>query len=142
MCLRVFVFLCCAIVAFGTATAQEYYDEWRDGPLYDRAPTDEVMRLPKYCWGQYNPKLKGPQFRIDSKSCGVWTNHFCQALLMFNRSQNLMASATQRRNYLHGATGNLEYTMKGIKDYPSCYIRKHVAIMLKRARMAKMMMMP
>lgn len=128
--------LCYLLITMGTAAAKDIYDGKRDGPLYNRAPPDEVVRLPKYCWGQYNAKLKGPKFNIQRESCGVYTNHFCQGMLQFNRSQNPMASPSERRQYLAEAAGNIEYTMKGIKDFPGCYIRKHVAIMQKRVRMA------
>jgi len=121
-------------LVMGNAGAGNIYDEKRDGPLYDRAPPDELIRLPKYCWGQYNPKFKSPRYNIDRNICGVRTNHFCQGILRFNRSQNPLASATERRQYLALAIKNFDYTMDGIKPYPKCNIRKHVMLMQKRAR--------
>lgn len=122
--------------------AQNIYDAKRDGSLYNRAPPDEVMRLPKYCWGHYNPRFKGPRFNINKDICGPFTNHFCQGILHFNRSQNPMASKSERKQYLSGSVGHFEYTMKGLKNYPRCNIRKHVTLMLKRARTAASMQMP
>jgi hypothetical protein len=118
--------------------AEGIYDDKRDGSLYNRAPPNELMRTPKYCWGHYNQRFKGPKFNIDRRLCGPYVNHFCQGILRFNRSQNPMASKAERRQYLSQATGNFEYTMKGIEAYPQCNIRKHVIMMQKRVRMAAM----
>lgn len=124
------------------AQAAGIYDDKKDGSLYNRAPPNEVMRLPKYCWGHYNPKFKGPKFNIDKTLCGPFTNHFCQGILRFNRSQNPMASKGERRKYLTQAAGNFDYTLNGLKDHPRCNIRKHVMIMRQKARMAVATPMP
>ena len=93
--------------------------------LYSEAPVAEVMALPKFCWGKYIEKAKDkPQYNISKKQCGPYTNHYCQGLLRFNRSQSPMASKAEQRNYLKQAMGNFDYTLKGIKDYPACPIRR------------------
>lgn len=120
--------LSCSVCAAGD---KPYFDGRQS--LYNEAPPNEVAALPKYCWGKYIAKFKGPKFNISSKSCGVRHNHFCQGLLQFNRSQHPMARRGEKVNYLHQSIGNLEYTWKGIKDLPACPIRKHVQIAYRRA---------
>jgi hypothetical protein len=122
--------LACGGVA-SAAGGKPYFDGRQS--LYNQAPANEVAALPKYCWGKYIAKFKGPKFNISSKSCGVRHNHFCQGLLQFNRSQHPMATQGEKASYLHQATGNLEYTWNGIKDLPACPIRNHVKIAYRRA---------
>ena len=45
-----------------------------------KAPTNEVMLLPRFCWGQYLPGVDGPPYTIEG--CGVWMNHYCPGLLL------------------------------------------------------------
>ncbi len=136
------IFLILALVIggnlYGAAWAAGLYDE-KKGDSYNHAAPDEIMRLPKYCWGHYNQRFKGPAYNIDRKICGPYINHFCPGILRFNRSQNLMATAMERQHYLRLALKNFDYTTKGIKDYPGCYVRKHAIIMQQRAKMAASM---
>lgn len=125
----------------GVAGAAGVYDE-KQGSSYNNAAPDELMRLPKYCWGHYNKRFKGPKFNINRASCGPLMNHFCPGILRFNRSQNPMASKAERQGYLRQSLKNFDYTMNGMREYPGCYIRKHVLIMQKRARIATSMAMP
>jgi hypothetical protein len=116
-----------------TATAGDkpYFDGKQS--LYRQAPANEVAALPKYCWGHYIPKFKGPQYNISRERCGVAHNHFCQGLLQFNRSQHPMASKSEKAGYLKGAIGNFEYTLRGTADCPACPIRRHAKIIYRRA---------
>lgn len=129
--------LTCLLVAQG-AVAEGVYDE-KQGSSYNHAAPDEMMRLPKYCWGHYNARFKAPKFNISKSSCGPMMNHFCPGILRFNRSQNPLASPNERRMYLAQSIRNFDYTMNGMKKFPACYIRKHVAIMQRRARTASSM---
>ncbi|MGE3773757.1 MAG: hypothetical protein AB7I32_12585 [Gammaproteobacteria bacterium] len=129
--------LACALVA-GVVAAEGVYDE-KKGSSYNNAAPDELMRLPKYCWGHYEKRFKAPKFHISKQSCGPMMNHFCPGILRFNRSQNPMASKMERQSYLRQSLKNFDYTMNGMKEYPGCYIRKHVLIMQKRARLAATM---
>lgn len=129
--------LACLVMA-GNTFAASIYDE-KKGSSYSHAAPDELMRLPKYCWGHYNKRFKGPAYNINRQTCGPYTNHFCPGILRFNRSQNLMAGAMERQHYLRLALKNFDYTMNGLQEYPGCGIRKHVAIMQRRARMAASM---
>jgi hypothetical protein len=138
MCLTLAILL----LSSASALAGGIYDDKRDGSLYNSAPPAEVTRLPKYCWGRYNPKLQGPKYNIDPRSCGPFTNHFCQGMLRFNRSQNPMASKAERAKYLKQSLGNFDYTLNGLKNYQGCFMRKHALIMQKRARIAASTPMP
>lgn len=134
---RILLFAICCLFSLAGAAAG-VYDE-KNGSSYSTAAPDELMRLPKYCWGHYNKRLKNPKFHISKSSCGPFMNHFCPGMLRFNRSQNPLASKAERETYLKQSLKNFDYTMKGMREYPGCYIRKHVAIMQKRARMAATM---
>lgn len=127
----------CVFTAVG-ASGRSIYDE-KKGSSYSNAAPDELLRLPKYCWGHYNKRFKGPKFNISKESCGPLINHFCPGILRFNRSQNPLAGKAERAGYLKQSIGNFDYTMDGMKQYPGCYIRKHVMMMQKRARMAASM---
>ncbi|MCC7325351.1 MAG: hypothetical protein IT521_00915 [Burkholderiales bacterium] len=129
------IVLTCFYTVASSASAADYYDE-KKGSSYNHAAPDEIIHLPKYCWGHYNQKLTNPKYHINKSSCGPWMNHFCQAILQFNRSQNPLAGKMERQGYLNQSIGNLDYSIKGLKDYPACYIRKHVLMMQKRVRMA------
>jgi len=125
----------------GVAEAKGIYDE-KHGSSYNNAAPDEMMMLPKYCWGHYNRKFTAPKYNINRQSCGPMMNHFCPGILRYNRSQNPMASRDERNHYLRHSMKNFDYSMKGMKEYPGCYIRKHVMMMHKRARMSSMTALP
>lgn len=132
-----FLFAC--VLAVDGVDAAGIYDE-KKGSSYNHAAPDELLRLPKYCWGHYDEKrFKGPKFKINRASCGPLINHFCPGILRFNRSQNPLASKMERKQYLGMSLKNFEYTLNGLKDYPGCYIRKHVVMMQRRARLAATM---
>jgi len=125
----ILIAICCGQPA--VAGEKPYFDGKQS--LYKEAPPNEVAALPKYCWGKYIPKFKGPQFNIPPERCGVHHNHFCQGLLQFNRSQHPMASKAEKANYLKSAIGNFEYTLRGTADFPGCPIRRHAKIIYQRA---------
>lgn len=137
----VVVALVSLLVQASAVGAASIYDE-KKGSSYSTAAPEEIMQLPKYCWGHYNKKFKGPKYNINKQSCGPYMNHFCPGILRFNRSQNPMAGKGERQTYLKHSLRNFEYTIKGMKEYPACYIRKHALMMYKRASMARSMPMP
>jgi len=136
----VLLLLVCSVVA-PLAGAEGVYDE-KQGSSYNHAAPDEMMRLPKYCWGHYNKRFQGPKYNINKAACGPMMNHFCPGILRFNRSQNPLASKAERQGYLKRSLKNFDYTMNGMREYPGCNIRKHVLIMQKRARTAATMAVP
>jgi hypothetical protein len=119
------------LLSINSSAGNKTYFDGSDN-LYSQAPANEVAALPKYCWGKYIAKFKGPQFKI-SPQCGAGTNHFCQGLLRFNRSQHPMALGKEKATYLHGAIKNFEYTWRYIKDLPGCPIRRDVQLIYRRA---------
>jgi hypothetical protein len=84
----------------------------------------ELVQLPKFCWGQYNKSLKGPEFNIHG--CGVGMNHYCQALLALKRSDAPGLPEAKRVQELVTAKRGTEYTLSWMRDYPGCPIRSHV----------------
>jgi len=99
-----------------------------DGNAVSDSPTaTEVIRLPKFCWGQYNPTLTDPQFTITG--CGVGMNHYCPALVYYNRTSN-STNPVARKQYLQRALGDIEYTLGYMKrnagEFPNCPIKAHV----------------
>ena len=96
------------------------------------APAGEVMLLPQFCWGQYNnSKLKGPQYHIHD--CGPGMNHYCGALLGYNRAMG-MSSRDARERELRRALEGVEYTLQWMKKWPACPIRGHVEKTYSRVR--------
>lgn len=125
------VLLVCLAANAAFAGEKPYFDGKQS--LYRNAPPNEIAALPKYCWGHYMQKFKGPKFNIQREQCGVRHNHFCQGLLQFNRSQHPMASKLERRHYLKSAIDNFEYTIQGVKDFPACPVRRHAQLIHRRA---------
>ena len=87
----------------------------------------EMTRLPQFCWGEYNPALTQPQFRIDG--CGTGMNHYCPALVLHNRALKSTSGGTKKQ-FLQRALTGVEYTLQWMKvnmeKYPNCPIRAHV----------------
>jgi hypothetical protein len=88
------------------------------------APASELMLVPQFCWGQYNSsQFKGPQFHIHD--CGPGMNHYCGALLGYNRAMK-MASRGAKESELRAVLDGVEYTLRWMKKWPACPIRSHV----------------
>jgi hypothetical protein len=98
-----------------------------------QASASEVLSLPRYCWGQFNPNLTGPQFKIND--CGVGMNHYCGSVLEFNRSYSTREEF-RRVQHLTVALRGVEYTLGWMKDYPNCPIREDVLKTYTRVRSA------
>jgi len=96
-----------------------------------KAPAIEVLALPKFCWGQYHEEPMGPEFYI--RDCGVLMNHYCPGLLMINKAPKAKTSG-ERKQWLGRGLADTEYTLRGMKDYPSCPIRSHVEATFSRVR--------
>jgi hypothetical protein len=95
------------------------------------APASEVAMLPQFCWAQYMDNVSGPQYTIHD--CGVFTNHYCPALLELQRANKAFGTKKrgERVQHLQVAKKETLYTLNGIKDYPNCHIRQHVENTLK-----------
>jgi hypothetical protein len=101
--------------------------------LYNQAPPNEVAALPRYCWGKYDGRFKGPRYQIPRDRCGGGHNHFCQGILRFYRSQHPMATSREKKWYLNVAIENFEYTAHNLRKFPQCPIRRDVQTILRRA---------
>ena len=101
------------VMTSGSAIAQKY-----------KAPASEVVLLPKFCWSQYMSNVKGPQYEIPKRSCGVGMNHYCPALIELNRG--MKSTGSKRRQHLVVAKRGIQYTLRWMKPYPSCPIRAQV----------------
>jgi hypothetical protein len=90
------------------------------------AVTDvEIAQLPKFCWMQMEvPGASGPEYKINA--CGSLVNHYCPGLLYLIRSKS-SANKSRRVSLLEHASIDIGYTEQGIKEYPQCSIRGHVA---------------
>ena len=87
----------------------------------------ELAQLPKFCWAEMEvPGATGPGYSIPKSECGYWANHYCPGLVKLNRFKK-SANKSQQLSLLMGADGDVSYTEKGIKDFPQCSIRGHVA---------------
>ena len=83
----------------------------------------EVTLLPKFCWGQFlKDKFKGPRFHIPVQTCGVYTNHYCPALISLARANRSLEDRL-KRGYLRFAEDGVAYTLRNTRKYPHCPIR-------------------
>lgn len=99
-----------------------------------KAPLENVMLLPQYCWGQYDAQFQAPQYFISRSLCGVGMNHYCPGLLEY---QKAMAETSPGRRFqrLKVVLGDIQYTLSWMKDYPNCPIRGDVLRLQNQVRM-------
>lgn len=93
----------------------------------------EVLLLPGFCWGKYNPAIKNTGKGINN--CGPGMNHYCSAVLEFNRSYSAR-ERFRRVQHLEVALRGVEYTLGWMKNYPYCSIRQDVLQTYTRVRSA------
>jgi hypothetical protein len=87
----------------------------------------EVAQLPKFCWAQMEvPGATGPGYTIDRNECGYLTNHYCEGLVRLMRFKSA-GNKQKQLTLLRQASEAVAYTEGGIKNYPRCSIRPHVA---------------
>lgn len=89
----------------------------------------EQALLPKYCWGAFNPKFRGPgmeAYSLPTGGCGGGMNHFCPALVSLNRAKKAISDPSKRGYWLGVARGHIEYTLTAVKDYPACPLRQKI----------------
>jgi hypothetical protein len=69
----------------------------------------EVLRLPKYCQGQFIDNVKNiPGYKIGN--CGVFMNHYCYGLNFLNRASDFSASKGARQWNANRARTDIAYT--------------------------------
>ena len=98
-----------------------------------KAPADEVVLLPQFCWAQYMPGIEGPQYSING--CGVWMNHYCPGLLELIRARKPNTTRGQKIQHLKVAKSATEYTLMHMEDHPVCSIRKQAQETLQQINM-------
>lgn len=96
-----------------------------------KAPASEVAQLPRFCWAQYMANVEGPQYEIPRKTCGVFTNHYCPALLEVIRANKSFGNLGVRKQHLMVARKETLYTLFHMKEFPSCPIRSHAESTLR-----------
>ena len=99
-----------------------------------KAPLENVMLLPQYCWGQYDAQFQGPQYFISRPLCGVGMNHYCPGLLEYQKAL-AETSPGRRAQRLKVVLGDIQYTLRWMKDYPNCPIRADVLQLQNQVRM-------
>lgn len=99
-----------------------------------KAPLEDVMLLPQYCWGQYDKSFQGPQYSISRPLCGPGMNHYCPGLLEYQKAQNAL-SRGERIRRLNVVLTDIHYTLQWMKDYPNCNIRGDVLQLQNRVLM-------
>jgi hypothetical protein len=86
----------------------------------------ELAQLPKFCYAQYQvPNATGDEFRI--RDCGPAMNHYCSGLMWIIRAKAATGNKNARMTMLGRAATDITYTENGMKDYPQCPLREHVA---------------
>jgi hypothetical protein len=108
------------IVTVGAADAKTLYS----------APANEVLLLPRFCWGQYMAGVDGPEFEI--RDCGVAWNHYCPGLIQLNEARKPNVTRGAKIQLLQRAKTNTLYTLRGIEPYPACKIRTHAQTTLQQ----------
>lgn len=101
------------------------------------APTVlELIQLPKGCQiqlgpqyqsaAQTQPKPQGQPAADDPvrRTCGVYMNHFCTALVYHNRAAKLEAPKDSRRYWARRARADMNYTVNNM--LPTCVMKQEV----------------
>jgi hypothetical protein len=87
-----------------------------------RATALEVMQLPQYCWGQFNPQFTGPAYHLP-KGCGTGMGHYCPALVSLVRAKK---ASGDRGYWLNVADDHMGYTIDRLGDPAKCPIAQDV----------------
>ena len=93
---------------------------------YVKPTLSEFYRLPKFCWGWFASNYKDPRYRIPKSSCGPGMNHYCPGLIVKMRADAMLDDPKKRIQMYQRVRQNVDYTLRWMKDYPTCVIRRHV----------------
>jgi hypothetical protein len=85
----------------------------------------EIAQLPPFCWEQYLDGVSGPQYRIDTQTCGPFVNHYCPGLVELMRAKASTGHSKKRLHHLKKAQHETLNTLRGLEKYPACSIRRH-----------------
>lgn len=110
----------------------------RAAPPSQYKPTmSEVMLLPQFCWGQFNPEFKGkgPQYDITQiPNCGTTNVHYCGGLVAMNRAKRQFKD---RGYWISVAEGEFRYSANVYNKYPNCPLGPHLQQSLHELHMLK-----
>jgi hypothetical protein len=84
----------------------------------------EIVRLPQYCWAQFNPAYKSQGIATPMDLCGVGMNHLCPGLVQINRATTATYDKQVRKGALGQARIEISYTME--RTSPTCSIAQDV----------------
>jgi hypothetical protein len=97
----------------------------------------EVARLPKFCQGQYVPSLRNaPGYTITG--CGVYANHFCPALVLLNRAEDVTVPRQERQYALKQAGDNLAYSRNHLPS--TCWLMPNLSASEARFKLLTIML--
>lgn len=85
----------------------------------------ELLRLPKFCWHTFTASHRGSGYNIPKQSCGPGMNHYCPGLLRKLRADDPLRKKSERVQLYKQALADVNYTLRWMKAYPSCFIRRH-----------------
>lgn len=105
----VFCIVLCSLVA--SAWAGKY-----------KAPAVIVATLPQYCLAQYIDGLEDDK-RFQIIGCGAYSNHYCPGLVEIAQARKTH-NVSKKSELLNSARKNMEYTLRGTKDQPNCFLRQ------------------
>jgi len=97
--------------------------------LSNNVQRSDVLQLPQFCWGYFISELRTPEFLIPP-TCGPYTNHYCEALLPFNKAKVRGLTGTARETAIRDARNATIGLLANIKSYPACPIRSYAESIL------------
>lgn len=103
----------------GAAMAQPNLPSpWNPTPM-------EMVKLPQYCWAQFNAEYKAQGIPTPDDLCpGAGMNHLCPGLVQLNRAATATYDRQFRRRVAGQARVELDYTLKRLR--PGCRIAQEV----------------
>lgn len=79
----------------------------------------DVMALPQFCWGYFIPEMRTPEYMIP-RSCGPYTNHYCEAVLPYNRAKIRGTMGPARETATRDLHQKTLGFLQNIKPHPDC----------------------
>jgi hypothetical protein len=112
------IFVAALLATSLTAWAQSNFaSAWRPTAV-------EIIKLPKYCWPQFNPSYKSQGMASPVELCGVGMNHLCPGLVQINRAANPAYAKQDRKGALGQARIEIDYTLQ--RTSATCSIAQDV----------------
>jgi hypothetical protein len=106
----------CLALALASADAAAQAPPRDLPPGVERA---DVLMLPQFCWGYFIGGMRTPDYMIPP-SCGPYTNHYCEALLPYNRAKVRGISGPRGETAARDAHRATIGLLQNIKPYPNC----------------------